>query len=289
MKRFTETNKWRDPWFRKLSIRAKALFLWLVDHCDNAGVIDLDLESASFDIGEPIKQHHIVELSDRLKQLESGKLWLPKFVPFQYGTLTSTCTPHARVLELLSHHGLNYPFQASISTTLPTTLPTRVGTTLKEEDNKGIGKEEDKTEGRGMQGGRVLFAPPTLKELQFHAVKIGLPESEANRFFYYYASNGWKVGRNPMKSWPHALQNWKIKYDTEHTTHSAANRGSARAVSAERNSFIIGADEVKRRVEQEQRDLEAGNVKLPCDDPEYSAAFADARRKRALQEKSPGT
>jgi hypothetical protein len=56
---------------------------------------------------------------------------------------------------------------------------------------------------------KARFQKRTLEEIKLQAAKIGLPDSEAERFFNYYESNGWRVGRNPMKSWHHALTNWK--------------------------------------------------------------------------------
>lgn len=50
---------------------------------------------------------------------------------------------------------------------------------------------------------------PTTEQVKLAGVKMGLPEAECEKFFNYYESNGWKVGKNPMKSWPHALINWK--------------------------------------------------------------------------------
>ena len=55
---------------------------------------------------------------------------------------------------------------------------------------------------------RVRFQKPTVEELTAEAIKIGLPLPEVDKFLNYYESNGWKVGKNPMKSWPAALQNW---------------------------------------------------------------------------------
>jgi len=52
------------------------------------------------------------------------------------------------------------------------------------------------------------FQKPTLEELTAEAIKIGLPITEVDKFWNYYESNGWKVGKNPMKSWPAALRNW---------------------------------------------------------------------------------
>jgi uncharacterized protein YdaU (DUF1376 family) len=56
---------------------------------------------------------------------------------------------------------------------------------------------------------RVRFEKPSLEAVKLQAAKIGLPDSEAERFFNYYTSNGWKVGRVAMVSWVHALTNWK--------------------------------------------------------------------------------
>lgn len=107
MRRFTETNKWRDPWFRKLSGHAKLLFLWLIDNCDNAGVIDFDIESAAFDIGEAVNSKHLSELQTRITQLANGKLCLSKFIGFQCGPLSPDCRPHAAVIALAQKHGIN--------------------------------------------------------------------------------------------------------------------------------------------------------------------------------------
>jgi hypothetical protein len=52
------------------------------------------------------------------------------------------------------------------------------------------------------------FQKPTVEELTAEAIKIGLPITEVDKFHNYYESNGWKVGKNSMKSWPAALRNW---------------------------------------------------------------------------------
>jgi len=52
------------------------------------------------------------------------------------------------------------------------------------------------------------FQKPTLEQLNTKAELIGLSTTEVEKFWNYYESNGWKVGKNPMKSWPAALQNW---------------------------------------------------------------------------------
>jgi hypothetical protein len=53
------------------------------------------------------------------------------------------------------------------------------------------------------------FKKPEQNELELYASKIGLPVLEIQKFYDYYESNGWRVGRNPMKSWQAAMRNWK--------------------------------------------------------------------------------
>lgn len=57
------------------------------------------------------------------------------------------------------------------------------------------------------------FKAPTMDEVQFHAAKIGLPISQAEQFFCYYESKGWKVGKSPMKNWRMAMAGWKLRWE----------------------------------------------------------------------------
>jgi len=45
---------------------------------------------------------------------------------------------------------------------------------------------------------------------EYMSLRIGKDNSkiEAEKFVNYYESNGWKVGKNTMKSWTHAANNW---------------------------------------------------------------------------------
>ena len=51
------------------------------------------------------------------------------------------------------------------------------------------------------------FVKPTLEQVQKYITEKGF-EVDAQRFMDYYDSNGWKVGRNPMKSWEKTVNNW---------------------------------------------------------------------------------
>lgn len=51
------------------------------------------------------------------------------------------------------------------------------------------------------------FQKPTQSELE----GAGLSTNEAIKFLNFYESKGWKIGKNLMTSWPHAVGGWKSK------------------------------------------------------------------------------
>lgn len=51
------------------------------------------------------------------------------------------------------------------------------------------------------------FKKPTKQEL----MEEGLDEANAEKFWNYYESKGWVVGRAPMKSWKGAVAGWKSR------------------------------------------------------------------------------
>ena len=57
---------------------------------------------------------------------------------------------------------------------------------------------------------RARFVPPKEEEVREYCVKMGF-RSDPSGFMDYYRSNGWRVGKNPMKDWKAALRNWMAK------------------------------------------------------------------------------
>ena len=60
---------------------------------------------------------------------------------------------------------------------------------------------------------QTRFTPPTVEEVQAYCSEKGY-NIDAERFVDYYTSNGWKVGRNPMKDWKASIRTW-VKKDNE--------------------------------------------------------------------------
>ena len=51
------------------------------------------------------------------------------------------------------------------------------------------------------------FVKPTIEEIRAYIFEKGYT-FDAEAFFAFYESNGWKVGRNPMKNWKMACTTW---------------------------------------------------------------------------------
>ena len=72
-------------------------------------------------------------------------------------------------------------------------------------------RESGRKEGKeGKEGkGIARFTPPTITEvIQYMTEKGCNSHVEAEKFFDYYSSKGWLVGRSKMKDWKAAIRNW---------------------------------------------------------------------------------
>ena len=73
------------------------------------------------------------------------------------------------------------------------------------------------------------FTPPSIEETKLAAAKCGLPDIEAEKFFNFYESKGWMVGKNKMKAWAMALAGWKNRWQqngaTTHTKTADHSKG----------------------------------------------------------------
>ena len=114
------------------------------------------------------------------------------------------------------------------------------------------------------------FAPPTREELDLAAAKIGMASVEVDKFVAYYGSNGWRVGRNPMRSWQHALTRWKLTSDEHRRTGGAGHGGLTPA--ERRNATLDPADVAAVRAnaaasaERDRKRLE--------EDPDYNPFYS---------------
>jgi hypothetical protein len=106
-KRFVDTSLWKRKWYRCLPPKMKLFYFYMITNCDHAGMYDVDLELAEFQIGMPVKQKDIDEhLKDHIKVIKDDKWWVKAFVDFQYGELKDTNNAHISVIKILNKYGI---------------------------------------------------------------------------------------------------------------------------------------------------------------------------------------
>lgn len=55
------------------------------------------------------------------------------------------------------------------------------------------------------------FRKPSIVDIQEYCESNGFSNVEISSFYDYYESNGWVIGKSPMKDWKAAVRNWNRK------------------------------------------------------------------------------
>lgn len=84
--------------------------------------------------------------------------------------------------------------------------------------SKSISKSKTKSDSQREYIEKVASAPslskfikPSIEEVAAYAASMRYFGFNSEAFMAYYESNGWKVGRNPMKDWKAAVRSWHSK------------------------------------------------------------------------------
>lgn len=70
---------------------------------------------------------------------------------------------------------------------------------------------------------RPRFVQPTVEEVAAYC-RERRNSVDAQHFVDYYSSNGWKVGKNPMKDWKAAVRTWERRDGYGHPTGQGAGK-----------------------------------------------------------------
>ena len=109
-----------------------------------------------------------------------------------------------------------------------------------ENENENVNEVINKNK---IQKGRG-FLKPELFEVQNYFEEVG-NLNEAEGFFNYYESNGWKVGKNPMKDWKAASRNW-IKNSKNYTKNGTSTKSNFDIYNEKRNEYHDYFSEIDR-------------------------------------------
>jgi len=181
-KRFTETMKWNEDWYLDLSLADKLFWIYVCDNCDHAGIFKPNKRMFELLIGHEINVESFLDNvnlnKSRICVLGNGRWFLTGFIEFQYGNkLNPNNRVHKSILKILNEN--------DISLDLP---------------NNKISLAEPTNSRRDI--------PESAQEVITYFLEKGSNKREAERFFYYYESQGWNVGKNPMKDWKMAASGW---------------------------------------------------------------------------------
>ena|SRR3990167_9118431 len=97
---------------------------------------------------------------------------------------------------------------------------TRHATETETETERELVVSDSKGGAGGSKSGSVAvvrasrFTKPTPAELEGYFLEVGMPVSEAGRFWDHFESNGWRVGgKTPMKDWKASARNWQRNFN----------------------------------------------------------------------------
>lgn len=105
-KRFTDTDKWKKRFIRKLPGKYKLLWIFICDDCDHAGVWHVDFDVAKIFTSPDISEEEAKRFfNDKIVSIDDGEKWfIPSFIEFQYGKLNPLNRAHNSVIERLNKY-----------------------------------------------------------------------------------------------------------------------------------------------------------------------------------------
>ena len=143
-KRFSETDKWDDVWFRQLLPASKLTFLFMCDRCDMAGFYELDMEDIAFRTKMP--EADILGAIEGLNRglIRKGDvIWLRNFLRHQKNLpLNPDNNAHKHIIYRISLRVLEFP-------EIPSLIGADKGLFSPIGKGRGKGKGNDKGKGRG--------------------------------------------------------------------------------------------------------------------------------------------
>ena len=184
-KRFLDTNVFDKEWFQDLEPKFKLFWFYMISKCDHAGIWNVNMRMANFIISHEYTREAVLgAFKDKIIQIDHDKWFIVKFIKFQYGDdLNPANRVHQSVIKILEDNKIDA-------------------------NSKGLD--------RGLEGANLkteAFKKPNLKMVLDHFKEKNYANYsiEGAKFYHYYSSVDWKVGKNKMKSWHSAAAGWNTR------------------------------------------------------------------------------
>jgi hypothetical protein len=198
------TSFWSDPFIQDLDNDHRLFYLYLLtnEKTKQCGIYEISKKQIAFELGYSI---------DRVSKLfqyfiKSGKI------------LYSDDTKEVALKNWMKYNSSTSPKVISCIKSELCNIKDRVlieyvngmYTASQEEEEQEQEQEEEQTEKK------KRFVKPTQNEVLEYMAELRMADM-SQRFVDYYESNGWKVGKNPMKDWRAAVRTWKQQSDNKTT------------------------------------------------------------------------
>ena len=192
-KRYTDTDKWKKIWFRKLKNDHKVFWMYVLDQCDHAGIWEVDFELASY-FCNGIKESEIRKtFVKQYHEFDDGKRWFIKdFIEFQYRGLDESNRVHNSVINILKRHGL---FKGLIRPLYEAKDKDIYKNQLKDQD-----KEKEKGKNSKKNQLKKIGLELDILQAEFDAVDVSI---EFDKFQDYLKANGKRYA-----NYKSAFRNW---------------------------------------------------------------------------------
>lgn len=106
-KRFTDIEIWDKEWYMELSPKHKCLMKYIFDKCDASGCWKPNWKLASLHINENVEVKDLKSLpNDQYEILSNGKIFIPDFINFQYGSISKKSPAHNPVFIAIEKNNL---------------------------------------------------------------------------------------------------------------------------------------------------------------------------------------
>jgi hypothetical protein len=196
------TSFWSDPFIQDLDNDHRLFYLYLLtnEKTKQCGIYEISKKQIAFELGYSI---------DRVSKLfqyfiKSGKI------------LYSDDTKEVALKNWMKYNSSTSPKVISCIKSELCNIKDRVlieyvnGMYTASQEEEEQEQEEEQTEKK------KRFVKPTQNEVLEYMAELSMADM-SQRFVDYYESNGWKVGKNPMKDWRAAVRTWKQQSDNKTT------------------------------------------------------------------------
>ena len=218
--RYISTGFWDDEWIQTLDPSEKLLYLYLMTNplTNIAGVYQITVRRMCFDTGfNSDTVGHILSKFEKAKKVFYYKGWiiLPTWPKHQkYESRSKIKTGIDAVLKDLPEEILKY--MVSIGYAYPidtvsipyTYLPNYSDSDSDIDIDTDINIVSPQKVVAQPKTTKKRFVKPTVEEVRAYCLERG-NSVDPQKFVDYYESNGWRVGKNPMKDWRAAVRTWE--------------------------------------------------------------------------------